>query len=441
MTKTYNTKQKRQCNDAIMKHADSVFAYRISRNFHISIILLMICLCIPGSAAKTDAGMRNNTGKPDNKNQVVAMGMAIITNSNIAMAKKRAVADAQNKGMENYLLNTIRLTVPADNLQGFVSRIIPKAKKGITSFKIMAEEQNKGIYTVMIRLNINSEIIRQYLESAGLLHKDMPAIKVLFMVSETRNGKTSYWWKDPEAYPPMTLTEIALAKTFQKRHMIPVDRTFLPPDINRYNNRASPDLQDADLVSWAKALSAGIVVGGHTIIEKDRITISLKAIDIANGITIYQDHQTELLEEHKNTDSLSSTMEQILDRTASKMASVIFHSARSGHETIHRINIELTGINSFIQSRAFKLFLKNRVAPVQGVRETALKQNSISFAIESEVKRDDLLRMILHNKDIPFSVTFIGLSKDSGIILGIKQNETCTKRSYPEMQAQKAITE
>ena len=422
--------QKIQWHNAITGHTDSIPRCTINRNLYISVILLMICLCISGSVRRSSA---LNTDNHSSKNEVVAMGMSRITNNDIATAKKRAIADAQTKGIENYLLNNIHPTIPADSLQWFVSDIIPKAKKGITSFKIIGEEQNRGTYTVMVRLKINGEIIRQYLESAGLLHEDMPVIKVLFMVSEIRNGKRSYWWKDPEGYPPMTLTEILLAKTFQKRHMIPVDRTSVPFDINRYKNLTSFDLQDTDLVSWAKILPADIVMAGYTLIEKNRVTISLRTIDVQNGIEIYQDHQTKAISGNSDTDSLSSIMEQILDRTASKIAPVVFHYVRSGQETVHLINIELTGVNSFIQLKAFKSFLKDRVAPVKSLRQTRLGQHSVSFAVESEVNRDSFLRMILQNKDIPFSVTFIGFSKDRGIILGIKQAETSAKRSYSKM--------
>jgi hypothetical protein len=145
--------------------------------------------------------------------ELFAIGTSDIVKGNLAQAKEKAISDALKKGMEDYLVERLGSEGMVNNFQRLVQDIIPEAGEGIENFHILAEDQAKDTYKILVRLRINKKVIDEKLLRAGLVIIEGPPIKVLFMVSETLDGHVRYWWKDPEVPADMSATELVCPLT------------------------------------------------------------------------------------------------------------------------------------------------------------------------------------------------------------------------------------
>jgi ribosomal protein S25 len=154
--------------------------------------LILICgllWCVIFGTSLSFAAME---GKPE-ENEVLAIGTGTIFGGNLASAKKSAISQALMKGVESYLVRRLESKNVVNNFERLIQEIIPKAEEDIENFNILAEYQIGDKYQVLIRLRINEKIIDKRLSEAGLTLTEGAPIKLLFMVSETKHGVSSYW--------------------------------------------------------------------------------------------------------------------------------------------------------------------------------------------------------------------------------------------------------
>jgi hypothetical protein len=346
---------------------------------------------------------------PNKKHDVFTFGEAAIKDGNLARAKEKAISQALMKGVENYLVNRLEQSDLINNFERIITDIIPRTKEEISSFNILSQGQIKNRYRVLVQIRVNDKLMTQHLRVAGVVLRKGSPVKALCMVSETHAGKTACWWEDPEAYSSPSLTELALYKIFQQRGFVTVNRISGLPESQYYSNLTSLSLRDADFVRWGEILSAEVVIAGRTqIIDGKKVSLALRAFDVKSGIKIYQDHQTKRIEgQVQGREQLRGIIEQLARQAAAHLVPAILRFKNSKSEVTHTLEVTLEDLNSFSQSRTFSGFLKKKVKGVKSVRQTRLKQKTVSFMVEFEGGRDVFLERVLSHKEPPFLLSFV----------------------------------
>ena len=79
-------------------------------------------------------------------------------------------------------------------------------------------------------------------------------------------------------------------------------------------------------------------------------------------------------------------------------------------ETLY-LDITLKGLSSYKQFRVFRDFLRRDVSGVKSVRQTRVRKDAISIAVEFEGDRKSFVERILNHENLPFLVK---LEKDEG---------------------------
>ncbi|MBW1779613.1 MAG: hypothetical protein JRL30_02630, partial [Deltaproteobacteria bacterium] len=231
-------------------------------------------------------------------NELLAIGAAPVIQGNSALAKKKAIHQALIKGVEDYIVHLLGTQGAVNNFDRVTEEIIPSSQEDVENFHILAENQVNGNVKVLVRLRVNEDIIRERLRAAGTLITETPAIKVLFMVSETEAGDVSYWWEDTEEFRGLSPLELALHKVFQNRGFIPINRTLSPPEPNQVDSLISPDLADEDILKWGRLFSADVVICGRShISDEAEISLTLRALDVSQGIQVCQAYLVEQMEQ------------------------------------------------------------------------------------------------------------------------------------------------
>ena len=337
-------------------------------------------------------------GKPS-ENEVFAIGTGVIVSGNLARAKENAISQALMKGVEIYLVRRLGSQGVANNFQRLIQEIIPKAEEDIENFHILAEDQIGAKWKVLVRLRINDKVLDERLRQSGIVFTEGPPVKLLFLVSETRGESVSYWWRDPEIRSSLSPTELALHNVFQERGFNPVNRVLSVPEAEYTEHMRSPELQDVDVLRWGTLFSAGVVIYGQAeVIEEKEVSISLEAFDVSQGKRICQDILSEpVLEGPEGRERIIETLERAVKLLAARLTPTIIRSSAADQEMISRVEITLKGLSSYKQFRLFRDFLRRDVTGVKSVRQTRVRKDSMSIAVEFKGDKYELKVSIMSN--------------------------------------------
>ena len=356
------------------------------------------------------------------KNEIFAMGTGTIVSGNLASAKESAISQALMKGVESYLVRRLGSRGVINNFKRLVQEIIPQAKEEIENFHILTEDQINNEYKVLVRLRINEKVIDEKLREAGIVLAEGPPIKVLFVVSEKRDGIVSYWWKDPEVHFALSRTELVLHNVFQKRGFSPVNRTLNIPESGYPEELRSSELEDTGALMLGRLFSADVVICGQTeIFDEKEISMTLKALDVKHGIHIGQGMQVERIKEGpEGNERVIEALEKIANYLAARLIPTIIRIAASDEDKVHHLEITLKGLNTYKHFRVFKAFLSEEVKGVKNVRQTRVRKNSMSIAIEFQGDTNRFLDRVLNHKNLPYPVG-VHRTEEGEILLEIEQ--------------------
>jgi len=352
--------------------------------------------------------MSSGAEKESGEAEIFAIGTSVISKGNMALAKENALSQALMKGVEDYLVRRLGSKGVINNFQRIVQEIIPGDRDEIENFHILAEYQTENDYKIFVRLRINKKVIDEKLRGAGLVIMEGPAIKVLFMISETQAGQIRYWWKDPEESSAMGAIELVLHNAFQERGYSPVNRILHIPETEFPEDMKSSDLTDDNLLKWGRLFSADVVIHGRTgIIDDSEMFLTVKAVSAKNGNMLCQ----SMLEEPIETDpegnaQTSEALVKLATHLAISMTPAIIQAAGSEHQKIYVLEVTLTGLKTYRQFMDFRDFLRKEVAGVKSVKQTRVRKDSISIEVGFEGNENKFLESVINHEKLPFLLDF-----------------------------------
>lgn len=339
-------------------------------------------------------------------NEVVVIGTGPLVNENVAKARKKAISEALAKGVEKYLIQLLGKEGMINNFPRLIQNFLPRAKEGIENFHILAEEQLEGSYKILVRLKVNDKVLEERLREIGIVLMEGPPIKVLFLVSqiEPKEGKVTYWWKDPESESDFTLTDLVLHRVFQERGFNPVNRMSRVPEEDYSLEMKILELSDEDAIKWGALYGANVVILGQCEIVKGKaVSVILKALDVENGVTMSQNVETILMDNVSDSmEAITQATEKAIKNITTRLGPEIIKAFSLNGPELHQFKVTLQGLKGFGQFRVLQDFLKKEIEGVKSVIQTRVKGYSISMSVEFMGAKDKFLKAILKHENLPF---------------------------------------
>lgn len=356
-------------------------------------------------------------------NEVLAVGTATIYEGNVASAKDRAIASALKHGVETYLLRHLGSRQVAENFERLGREVIPGSEGQIENFHILAESEFDDSYRVLVRARVNKALVERRLRQAGVtMETERPPIRILFLVYETRDGKTSWWWQDPARHSSLTSTELALYRIFEKRGFIPINRTMTIPEQGMSNRLRSLNLEAEKAIEWGELTGADVVIyGGSEIVQGSEIYMTLSGVNVAQESQLGKVSRVEPIE---GGQGLMEALGTLADGLAARMAPAITQSVtarRSGNQ----FEVLLKGLGSYREFRVLRDFLRRDVSGIESVRQTRVRKDSITIVIEYQGDKNRLLDRILNHEKLPFPLE-VNYTEEDRIIFISGKNTTAT---------------
>ncbi len=357
-----------------------------------SLLLLLVYFC-PQAVAE----------EAFKKNEHFAIGTGTIVKGNTVQGKKSAIQNALSKGIEDYLVRLLGNQMVAAHFETLSVEILPNLDQEIENFHILAEQPTGDNYNVFIKIRINENSIREKLREAGIFETVKQAVKVLFMVSESRGPLEVFWWQDPEANPALTPVELALHAVFQDRGFNPVNRIMDLPASDLVSGRSSANIQPKEAVQWGRRFSADAVVYGKSLILNDKLVLNLKAIDVQTGIQICEKSGSQKIPSGQtDSESILGIMRQCVGRMAADFCPCIRRSIETAPESVHQLDVTLAGISQPRQFQTFSEFLKAYVPGVKSVIPSRIGDDSMSATVDFQGDRITFISLVLNHQNLPF---------------------------------------
>ncbi len=127
---------------------------------------------------------------------VEARGEAAILDNDKAMARDKALEDAQRKAVESAVGTLISSETVTENYQLISDRILAQSSGYIRKYKIVSERTEDNVYVVEISAEVMTGQVSSDLEGLKNLmrRKNMP--KIIVMIAEQNIGveRPQYWW-------------------------------------------------------------------------------------------------------------------------------------------------------------------------------------------------------------------------------------------------------
>ncbi|MCF8119132.1 MAG: hypothetical protein K9L83_02880 [Deltaproteobacteria bacterium] len=352
---------------------------------------------------------------------LLAIGTVPISGHNPALAKKRAVSQALNKGMEAYIVRRLGDRDLIQNLDRIAHEVIPVAGEGIQNFNILAEQRSQDQYTVLVRIKVNEEIVGDMLRDAGIVLTPGPAIKILLLVSEITGGDIAYWWQDPQSAPALTATEVALFQAFQDRGFHPVNRSLNPPFVTPGASMTSPEPSIPDLLEWGRRFDAHMVIYGQCqMADPQKISLSLNALHVDQEMLICQESGVaEMDAQEAPSKAKNQALRQLVRQLIAELGPCIMRAVAEERGKRSQIHITLEGIHTYKQFMRLRTFLQQDIAGVERVTPSRIKENSISAIVEFQGDRETFTTRVLNHQRPPF-VLRVGQKQAGHIVFDIE---------------------
>ena len=223
----------------------------------------------------------------DEVRTVTAEGVGAILSGDVALARERAIKDAQRNAVELTVGVLIDAKTINQNYTLIKDEIYARSSGYVQDYKILDEWQEAGLLRLIIQARVTTAPLQKDLDRV-IEAVDRP--RILFMVSQQDigEGPSKAWWEGTAGLGRL-VTETTLQQRFIDNHFLVVDHALKEPVGN-----LPPEPSDSQATAVARDYDAEVVVLGRAVVkdagpieELDlhsyRAEISVRAIQVDNG--------------------------------------------------------------------------------------------------------------------------------------------------------------
>jgi len=334
----------------------------------------------------------------------LAVGEGRIKDNNMAEARKEAISDALEKGIEQYLFQYLGSQAVAANFTALINDVVPSSVEDIENYHILAEDRKSETFRIFMRVKVNEKMMEERLDQLGIARIEASDIKILFLVSERASGKEpSFWWNSPEGAYAITTTELKLYNIFQERGMEAINRLSNPPSLTYSEEMKRLDISNEAAIKWGRIFSADVVIKGEcNATVTNMVTVDLEAIKVEDGKSICRAGSEEQMNTVQTADDkFMNALDRAINNIAVQFGPQIIKAFGKKDEETNKILITLKDASSFGEFRLFKNFLEKEIGGIKSAIQSRIKGNSITVSVEFFGTRDAFINKLKGSNKYP----------------------------------------
>jgi len=333
------------------------------------------------------------------RNQVKAEGVASINNGRMDIARDKAIDNAQRNAVEKVMGVMISSSSEVENYQLKADRILSESSGFISSYNIISENRDGGVYNVMIEADIGVGKLKDRMMAMNLImtRKSKPRVMIVFNQQSQKDFVAE-----------AILTHLFLARGFKL-----VDSETFKRNSN-FDRSLFSTMDQNILARFGHQYGAEVVLLGSVDVSSNafnlsgiemhsnKVIVSVKAINVDTGDVIASGSETSSAPGMK--DDVKSITEEATSKVAKRLVADIFERWSSELTNTLTVKLFISGLETYNELVEFNDSLPD---VIKGYREVYQRSYSRGTAeLDMEVRgttqgvADDLALITLNKRRI-----------------------------------------
>jgi hypothetical protein len=367
------------------------------RSIVLSIVAPLLIVIFPGMAMTQDFNEAGYFGS----------GVAKIKNGNVSDARKNAFIDAQEKVLVAAVGSQLSLREISKYFLMLKKLFFEKPDIYLQRFKLISENTLYDIYQVNIQGFVQQDMLRQELESLGILSSERKKTKVLIMIAKQDlvSANETAWW---ESGHQSVSSEASIFNENLSNYFKDSGFDVIDPSVEtaRQTSSISPgvDADPEEVARFADAFGADIVVIGRyelkkiesrrlASVESIQCAISARVVSVRSAFVLVQAATYKL---GMHVDELTATrlaINNACTHLAGQMVEKIYLNLRNSNYYEFRLTLDKGSEKNDVEKWLASL---KRLLPAVVPRSIEKKEGVWIVKADISMKRVDLVQKILN---------------------------------------------
>ncbi|HLA27183.1 MAG TPA: flagellar assembly protein T N-terminal domain-containing protein [Syntrophales bacterium] len=335
----------------------------------------------------------------DEKQRIMAVGMAVIHNNIIDIARDKAVDNALRTAVERVVGVMVTGSTEVENFQLKLDRILSESRGFIDHYKIISEKRDGDNYEV----NIEAEVV------TGRVQDRLKAVELLI----TRKSKPRLMIIVGEQAPKDAIAEATMSKYLLKQGFKLVDASTIKKSRSDIN-LTSTSGNEKVLSSLAQRYGAEILIVGAVDAASNsfsvsgiemytnKVTVSLKVINSDTGDIITTD--SESLSAPGPKGDIKKITENAVEKLTKKIVEGTLEKWSSELTNTITVKLIVAGLNDYQDLLSLKDHLPLVVKGFKALYQRSYQRGEadLDMEIKGDIQglADDLAALVLNGKKL-----------------------------------------
>jgi len=340
------------------------------------------------------------------ENAFLGRGVAKIENDDVSEARRRAFVDAQEK----VLISAVSMYLPLEDMAEYFIMLkklfFDHPDIYLERFKIVREQVLYDRYQVCVQGTVQQDLLRQDLESMGVLASAREKTKVLLMVAETGLSESvpRLWWhSDSERSAAGGEVQKQLSVYFRDSGFFIIDPAGKPLPVPAAPLDLDPDAASEKIAAFANEFGADIVIIGRselvrtenrrlTTVENVQCGISARIINVRDASVLVQAAAYKLGMHVDTVSAARAAIDKACRHLSAQVANKIFLKLRNLNNYMFKLSMPE---GSRVEDVEKWFSALNGIAPdvVAGTIENS--GDIWNVTVNSTFKRADIIQKLL----------------------------------------------
>lgn len=351
--------------------------------------------------------------KGDELRTVTAEGVGAILAGDVALARDRAVKDAQRNAVELTVGVLIDAKTINHNYTLIKDEIYARSAGYVQDYKILEEWQETGLLRVIIQARVTTAPLQKDLDR---VIEAVERPRILFMVSQQDIGEnqSKAWWEGTAGMGRL-VAEATLQQHFIDNHFLVVDHALKQP--------AGPvplDPSDSQATAVGRDYDAEVVILGHAVVKDAgpieefdlhsyRAEISVRAIQVDNGHVLASANASAAA---PHIDSLAGANVALKNASEKLGSTLVPKIIDKWVKPAVVVTIDVVDITRYADFVRFKGVLKDQVWGVDKVYQRAFQINKANLEVSYRGTAQDLADELALKSFDTFRVDIVAASQN-----------------------------
>lgn len=380
-------------------------------------IILFGLRILPAQVSATSSGSTE-------EQEVIARGVGLILNGDLAKAEDDAKASAFRNALEQVIGTMVESDVLVQNYQTIEDNIYSHTQGYVKRYEVVNKAQrNDNILELTIRAVVKKGNLKNDMQAIGLLISRKGKPRLMVMIDEKNMDQYYHSWSID-----MNTTENALMNKLMEKGFPFVDRETVfrklkKDEILAALNGDETAAQSIASQSGAEVLLVGKAVskaasGGPAVLKQSgmvscQATVNIRALRADDGMMLATVSEQAAAAHIDQLTGGTMALERAANSASDQLADKILARWQQDVYSATTVNLRVLNVESYSDMVKFKNMLPHYVRGVQKVFQRDFSQNTASFDLDVKGTANQVAEELAMKDFSPYAVEIINVTQNT----------------------------